>query len=204
MRIIMPALGLTCALLCSTAAVAQRYSYDAARTRVTANQIVDQFDAEIAKLKAMLRLTPDQDKNWGGFQSAIHDMASARANAQFERRDAIAKRDRDARDANADNRDAPAVNRDAAAPGDKPVAPAAQDMTGSTRDDGAMAAMRAKADEYADMSTNLKKLADALNPLYGTLDNRQRAEVIRFVRKDFTAMYQGGGDWGGDRGRRDR
>ena len=47
--------------------------------RITPNQIVDMADARIAQLKADLRLTPDQDKNWDAFRSALHDMAQRRA-----------------------------------------------------------------------------------------------------------------------------
>src|SRR6476659_10362869 len=36
-------------------------------------------DARIAALKAGLRLTPDQEKNWPAFESAVRDMAKARA-----------------------------------------------------------------------------------------------------------------------------
>jgi hypothetical protein len=37
------------------------------------NQIADDVDARIAWLKAELRLTPEQDKNWSGLQTALHD-----------------------------------------------------------------------------------------------------------------------------------
>ena len=37
------------------------------------------MDARIAALKAGLRLTPDQEKNWPAFKSAVRDMAKARA-----------------------------------------------------------------------------------------------------------------------------
>jgi hypothetical protein len=35
-------------------------------------------DARIAALKAGLRLTPEQEKNWPGFETALRDMAKAR------------------------------------------------------------------------------------------------------------------------------
>jgi len=37
------------------------------------------MDARIAAVKAGLRLTPDQEKNWPAFESAVRDMAKARA-----------------------------------------------------------------------------------------------------------------------------
>jgi hypothetical protein len=46
---------------------------------ITANQIIDQYSARVARIKADLRLTPDQDKNWGGFESATRDIAKTNA-----------------------------------------------------------------------------------------------------------------------------
>jgi LTXXQ motif family protein len=42
-----------------------------------ANQISNEVDARIAQLKASLRLTADQEKNWPGLQSAIRDYGVA-------------------------------------------------------------------------------------------------------------------------------
>jgi hypothetical protein len=42
-----------------------------------ANQISNEVDARIAQLKASLRLTANQEKNWPGLQSAIHDYGVA-------------------------------------------------------------------------------------------------------------------------------
>jgi hypothetical protein len=47
--------------------------------RPSAEDISAFADARIAALKAGLRLTPDQDKNWPAFESAVRDMAKARA-----------------------------------------------------------------------------------------------------------------------------
>jgi hypothetical protein len=45
----------------------------------TANQIIAQFDARTAAIKADLRLTPDQEKLWPGFESALHGIDKSRA-----------------------------------------------------------------------------------------------------------------------------
>ncbi len=37
------------------------------------NQIANDVDARIARLKADLRLTADQEKNWSGVETALHD-----------------------------------------------------------------------------------------------------------------------------------
>ena len=57
------------------------------RGEVTANQIIDQFSARVARIKADLRLTPDQDKNWGGFEGGARDIAKANADRLLARRD---------------------------------------------------------------------------------------------------------------------
>jgi hypothetical protein len=48
-------------------------SGDGRRVRVlTVAQIMDSNDADIARLKTELKLTPDQEKNWSGFQDAVN------------------------------------------------------------------------------------------------------------------------------------
>jgi hypothetical protein len=49
------------------------------RWQPSAEDISAFMDARIAALKAGLRLTPDQEKNWPAFESAVRDMAKARA-----------------------------------------------------------------------------------------------------------------------------
>jgi len=49
------------------------------RAELPANQIADQADARTARIKADLRLTPEQEKNWSGFESAMHDLGKKRA-----------------------------------------------------------------------------------------------------------------------------
>jgi hypothetical protein len=41
----------------------------ARRAELTANQLSDQVDAQTARIRADLRLTPDQEKNWAGFET---------------------------------------------------------------------------------------------------------------------------------------
>jgi zinc resistance-associated protein len=47
--------------------------------RPSAEDVSAFMDARIAALKAGLRLTSDQEKNWTAFESAVRDMAKARA-----------------------------------------------------------------------------------------------------------------------------
>ena len=44
------------------------------RAELTANQITNDFAARTAHIKADLRLTPEQEKNWLGFESAMSDI----------------------------------------------------------------------------------------------------------------------------------
>jgi gas vesicle protein len=44
------------------------------RAELTANQITNDFAARTARIKADLRLTPEQEKKWPGFESAMSDM----------------------------------------------------------------------------------------------------------------------------------
>jgi hypothetical protein len=59
-----------------------------------ANQISNEVDARIAQLKASLRLTPDQEKNWTGLQSAIHDYGVAEFKQPMTGRSARSDRNR--------------------------------------------------------------------------------------------------------------
>ena len=52
------------------------------RVELTANQIVAELDARVARIKADLRLTPEQEKKWPGFESAAHDISKTRADRQ--------------------------------------------------------------------------------------------------------------------------
>jgi gas vesicle protein len=44
------------------------------RAELSANQISNEFAARAASIKADLRLTPEQEKNWPSFESAMNDM----------------------------------------------------------------------------------------------------------------------------------
>jgi hypothetical protein len=62
------------------------------RSELSANQITDQFNARTARIKADLRLTPDQDKNWPGFADAMSKMGKQNADREITRRDEAAQR----------------------------------------------------------------------------------------------------------------
>lgn len=118
----------------------------------TDNQIANEVDARIAQLKANLSLTADQEKNWPGLQSALHDDGMAQFKDAFEGGNRPSRRDRE------------------------------QQGQGRPND---IALMRTMADDLTARGAALKKLADAAEPLYGSLDDRQKNELIRFLRITF-------------------
>ena len=60
--------------------------------QLTAEQIVANSDANIDRIKAELNLTPEQEKNWAGFSSAMHYLGHNGAD-RLNLRIARAKRD---------------------------------------------------------------------------------------------------------------
>jgi zinc resistance-associated protein len=126
-------------------------SRDSERTHITAQdraQDVAAFtDARIAALKAGLKLSADQEKNWPAVETALRDLAKERAmrmNARAERREA--------------GRDNAAEHPDA------------------------VARMRAGADALTARAAGLKKLADASEPLYKSLDDSQKRRFGALIR----------------------
>jgi hypothetical protein len=171
----------------------------------TANQLVDQQDSRIARLKADLRLTPEQADKWGDLQKALHDRAVRSAESWVKLRDEIAeqrqrarderRRDRADRDGRSSDRDAapapaPDANATPAAPpagrvatSDKPAAASDAGRADPARvdPDDEIALMRQRADAMTAMAADLRKVADASEPLYRVLDPGQRRVLIRFV-----------------------
>ena len=105
------------------------------RVELTANQIADQVDAFTARVRADLRLTPEQENNWAGFQSAVRDISKTRAD-----REVTLRADR--------------------AQQKGPVDVIEQ--------------MRRGAASMSERSVDQKKLADAAQPLFASLDDQQK------------------------------
>jgi zinc resistance-associated protein len=115
-------------------------------------------DAHIAALKAGLKLTPEQEKNWPAVEAAIRDLAKDRADrmkARMERMAAL----REAR-----------RGGDNAQPGSAQPGP------------DAIARLREGADAMTARAANLKKLADAAEPLYKSLDDGQKHRFGMLLR----------------------
>jgi hypothetical protein len=105
------------------------------RVELTANQIADQFGARTARMKADLRLTPEQDKSWSGFENAMTDIGRARADRQIAQR---------------------------------------SDRVQQKGPIDAIEQMRKEAAFMSERATDQKRLADAAEPLYVSLNDQQK------------------------------
>lgn len=118
-------------------------------------------DARIAAMKAGLRLTPEQEKNWPAVETAIRDFAKqriARAEARASEREA---RRAQRQQAKKDGADA------------KQAARPAPDLVNR---------LHHRADAMAERAASLKKIADAADPLYKSLDDGQKRRLAALVR----------------------
>ncbi|MGZ8389851.1 MAG: Spy/CpxP family protein refolding chaperone [Rhodoplanes sp.] len=121
-------------------AYAQKRGDRADRAELTANQIIAQTDARTARIKADLRLTPEQEKNWLGLESALRDIGKNRA--------------------------------------DRLVAFRAE-RAQQKESDGVIEYLKSNAKFLGERSANVKKLADAAQPLYESLDEQQKRRFAR-------------------------
>src|ERR1700686_4825088 len=70
----------TAALLAGAALTGSAVAQDSSRrVELSANQIADQVGALTARVRADLRLTPEQENNWAGFESAMRDISKKQA-----------------------------------------------------------------------------------------------------------------------------
>lgn len=142
-------------------------------------------DAKIAAVKAGLKLTPDQEKMWPPVEAAVRDFAKQRiamANARASERDAR----RAARDQKGSQDGKPATADQARDP---------------------MVRLRDRADRMAETAAGLKKIADAADPLYKSLDDGQKRRLTMLTRMGGHHGWRGRGferGLDGDRFDRDR
>ncbi|MGY3233458.1 hypothetical protein ACVWZ4_006008 [Bradyrhizobium sp. USDA 4472] len=110
-----------------------------AAPQLTAEQIVANSDSYIERIKSELNLTPDQEKHWFGFSSAMHYLGhngAERLNLRVER----AKRD---------------------------------------PPDDIIEQMRNEAQFLIDRAADQRNVADAAEPLYSSLDDKQKEVFIQ-------------------------
>jgi hypothetical protein len=106
--------------------------------QLTAEQIVANSDAYVERIKKELNLTPDQEKNWGSFASAMHYLGhngAERLNLRIARA----------------QRDPP---------------------------DDIIEQMRNESQFLVDRAADQRNVADAADPLYASLDDKQRQLFI--------------------------
>jgi hypothetical protein len=108
------------------------------RAEVPANQISDQVDARTARIRADLRLTPEQENNWAGFESAMRDIGKKRADREITLR------------------------------ADRAQQKGPVDI---------IEEMRRGADYMSERSVDQKKLADAAQPLFTSLNDQQKRRL---------------------------
>src|SRR6202162_954176 len=106
--------------------------------QMTAEQIVASSDANIDRIKAELKLTPEQEKHWTGFNSAMHYLGHNGAD-RLNLRIARAKRD---------------------------------------PPDDIIEQMRNEAQFLNDRALDQRSVADAAEPLFASLDDKQKAIFI--------------------------
>ena len=106
--------------------------------QLTADQIVGNSDAYIERIKTELKLTPEQEKNWGAFSSAMHYLGHNGAE-RLNLRVARAKRD---------------------------------------PPDDIVEQMRNEAQFLVDRAADQRNVADAAEPLFASLDDRQKQTFI--------------------------
>jgi hypothetical protein len=106
--------------------------------QLTADQIVAESDKNIDRIKAELQLTPEQEKNWAGFGSAMHSLGHNGAD-RLNLRIARAKRD---------------------------------------PPDDIIEQMRNEAQFLDDRAVDQRHVADAAEPLFASLDDKQKAVFI--------------------------
>jgi hypothetical protein len=115
------------------------------RPRMSAEDRAALTDARIASLKAGLKLTADQEKQWPALETALRDLAKERA-------DRMAKMREDRRN------------------GERP---------------NAIERLRMRADRMDQGAADLKKIADAAEPLYNSLDAAQKRRFTMLTRNTF-------------------
>ena len=119
----------------------------AAEPELTAEQVVANSDANIARIKASLNLTPEQEKHWSGFNNAMHYLGNNGAD-RLKLRVARAQRD---------------------------------------PPDDIIEQMRNEAQFLNDRAVDQRNVADAAEPLFASLDAKQKAlfieEMVRLSRE---------------------
>ena len=165
-------MGVAAAIIIPLSYGAQGRETRAERSASTISQSTDRAEARIAILKADLRLSADQAQHWAGLESALNDIAAKRAKRWAASNDLQTGR----ASSNASVAPDTSITEDA---------DSGRDAHNARLDE--ISEMRRKADAYTVQAAELRQIADAAQPLYDTLDDRQRHRLVQFVREDLRA-----------------
>jgi hypothetical protein len=169
-------MGVTAAIIVPLSYGAQGRETRAERSASTISQSTDRAEARIAILKADLRLSADQAQHWAGLESALNDIAAKRA-----KRWAASNDLQTGRSINTPIAPDTSITEDE----QRRDTDSERDARNARLDD--IGEMRRKADAYTVQAAELRQIADAAQPLYDTLDDRQRHRLVQFVREDLRA-----------------
>jgi hypothetical protein len=121
------------------------------RHPISAEDRAAYLDARIAAVKAGLKLTAEQEKLWGPVESTVRDLGKKWGERFAARREEWQKR----REAMKDSKEPPAIDH--------------------------VDRLRKRADALAERSVDLKRFADAAQPLYATLDEGQKRRLQTLI-----------------------
>lgn len=159
------------AVIGSTAVYAQHRFHH--RPPMNAQDRAAFVDARIAAVKAGLQLTPDQEKNWPPVEAAVRDFAKQRI---------------DRANARASERDLRRAERDQNGPGDR-----GPDQVSPDNNWDPVARLRERADNMTATAASLKRIADAADPLYKSLDDGQKRRLATLTRMGGPHGWRGHG-----------
>ena len=171
------AMGVAAAIIVPLAYGAQGRETRAERSASTISQSTDRAEARIAILKADLRLSSDQAQHWASLESALRDIVAKRAKSSVASNDLQTGRV----SSNAPVAPDTSITEDEKEQG----ARSERDARKARLDD--IDEMRREADAYTVQAADLRQIADAAQPLYDTLDDRQRHRLVQFAREDLRA-----------------
>jgi hypothetical protein len=139
----------------STAVYAQHHRwFNGHHMRMSSEDRAAFTDARIAAVKAGLKLTPDQEKLWPPVETAVRDFAKLRIDRANARMNAQQDDSRDAQKQDSQNVPDPVTR------------------------------LRDRAETMAATAAAMKKIADAADPLYKTLDDSQKRRLAILTRME--------------------
>ncbi|MBS4082385.1 MAG: Spy/CpxP family protein refolding chaperone [Rhizobiales bacterium] len=136
------------------------------RRPVSAEDRAAFLDARIAAVKAGLKLTAEQEKFWGPVETTVRELGKKWGDRMAARRDEWQKR----REELKDGKEPPAVDH--------------------------VDRLRKRADSLAERAADMKRFADAAEPLYAKLDEGQKRRLQSLIGHRYAGRMH---HWNNDR-----